>query len=122
MPSAPTTPSSSSCSKGTPWVTQAAYDAFDAVKADGLKDDGGSGTAAEEKPDAFSDAKGDSSLARTGDDAPLGAVAAVGAAGGLAVLVAAARRSRASEKQHVRYSGDSHEIIGGRSCASLAAW
>ena len=39
-------------------MTQTAYDAFDAVKADGLKDDGGSGTAAEEKPDAFSDAKG----------------------------------------------------------------
>ena len=100
----------SDVAKGTPWVTQAAHDAFeaaiasaetavgaerpltgdieraaadlaaareafDAAKADGLKEaggSGGSGGGSEEKPDAGSDGKGDGALVRTGDDATLG--------------------------------------------------
>lgn len=113
----------SDVAKGTPWVTQAAHDAFeaaiasaetavgaerplasdieraaadlaaareafDAAKADGLKETGGSGGGSEEKPDAGSSAKGDGVLARTGDDVTLGI--AVTCVGGLSALVAGA--------------------------------
>ena len=119
--------------KGTPWVTQAVHDAFeaaiaaaeaavgaerplagdieraaadlaaareafDAAKADGLKGGGGSGSDTRKDPDTDAGAKGDGALARTGDDAPLGTVAAVGAVGGLSVLAVAVRRCRAGEK------------------------
>ena len=123
----------SDVAKGTPWVTQAVHDAFeaaiasaetavgaehplasdieraaadlaaareafDAAKADGLKETGGSGGSgggSEEKPDAGSDAKGDGALVRTGDDATLGiAVACVGGAAALAAGAALAMRRR----------------------------
>ncbi len=123
----------SDVAKGTPWVTQAAHDAFeaaiasaetavgaerplagdieraaadlaaareafDAAKADGLKETGGSGGSgggSEEKPDAGSDAKGDGALVRTGDDATLGiAVVCAGGLSALAAGVALAMRRR----------------------------
>ena len=76
----------------------AAREAFDAAKADGLKGGGGSGSDTRKDPDTDAGAKGDGALARTGDDAPLGTVAAVGAVGGLSVLAVAVRRCRAGEK------------------------
>ena len=123
----------SDVAKGTPWVTQAAHDAFeaaiaaaeaavgaerplasdiaraaadlaaareafDAAKADGLKGGGGSGSDTRKDPDTDAGAKGGGALARTGDDAPLGTVAAVGAVGGLSVLTVAVRHCRAGEK------------------------
>ncbi|HIY83724.1 lectin like domain-containing protein [Rubneribacter sp.] len=66
----------------------AAQKAFDAAKADGLKETGGSGGGSEEKPDVGSDAKGNGALVRTGDDALLGI--AVACVGGLSALVAGA--------------------------------
>ena len=64
----------------------AAREAFDAAKADGLKEAAGSDDT-EEKPDAKSDEK-DGILVRTGDDASLAITAAC--AVGLSALVAGA--------------------------------
>lgn len=66
----------------------AAREAFDAAKADGLKEAAGSG-GTEEKPDAKPNAKPDAkggALVQTGDDATLGIV--VACVGGLSALVA----------------------------------